>query len=54
MASFAAAYVIVWFAVVAYVTHLGLEQRRLTRTLECLQSEADKAESDAQPVSKAA
>jgi CcmD family protein len=54
MATFAAAYVIVWLVVVAYVTRLGLDQRRLARTLESLQSEAERAEPVATPGSEAA
>ena len=42
MLSFMTAYLIVWFAVLAYMAQLGGEQRRLRRIAEALQAEFDK------------
>ena len=41
MFSFMTAYVVVWFAVMAYVVRLGGEQRRLRRMAEALQEKLD-------------
>jgi CcmD family protein len=42
MLSFMTAYLIVWFAVLAYMVRLGGEQRRLRRIAEALQAEFEK------------
>ncbi len=39
MFTFLTAYLIVWFASLAYMLRLGREQRRLRRTAEALQAE---------------
>ena len=42
MFTFMTAYLIVWFAVLAYMVRLGREQRRLRRTAEALQTQFEK------------
>ena len=42
MLTFMTAYLVVWFAVLAYVLRLGGEQRRLRRTAEALQAQFEK------------
>jgi CcmD family protein len=42
MLTFVTAYLIVWFAVLAYMLRLGGEQRRLRRTAEALREQFDK------------
>jgi CcmD family protein len=41
MLTFMTAYLVVWFAVLAYVLRLGGQQRRLRRTAEALQAELE-------------
>ena len=45
MLTFMTAYLVVWFAVLAYLMRLGGEQRRLRRTAEALQAEFEKRQS---------
>jgi len=54
MTNFIAAYVIVWLAVVLYVTRLGARQRRLYRSLEDLKSQLDSQHTQERPPSVAA
>jgi CcmD family protein len=54
MTNFIAAYVIVWLAVVLYVTRLGTRQRRLRRSLEDLKSQLDSQPTQQRPPSVAA
>jgi len=42
MLTFMTAYLVVWFAVMAYMIRLGGEQRRLRRIAEALQAESEK------------
>ena len=42
MLAFMSAYLIVWFAVLAYMVQLGSQQRRLRRTAEALQAQFEK------------
>jgi CcmD family protein len=42
MLTFLTAYLVVWFAVLAYLLRLGGEQRRLRRTVEALQAESER------------
>jgi CcmD family protein len=54
MPSFAAAYLIVLFAVVLYVARLGVAQRRLARELEALRVREEGSRNGEEPVSRAA
>ncbi len=42
MFTFMTAYLIVWFAALAYLVRLGREQRRLRRTADALQTQFEK------------
>ena len=42
MLTFMTAYLVVWFAVLAYMVRLGREQRRLRRLAETLQSRSSR------------
>ncbi len=42
MLTFMTAYLVVWFAVLAYMLRLGSQQRRLRRTAEALQAQLEK------------
>ena len=42
MLTFMTAYLVVWFAVLAYMLRLGGEQRRLRRMAEALQAQFEK------------
>jgi hypothetical protein len=39
MLSFITAYLLLWFAVLAYLVRLGSQQRRLRRTMDALQKQ---------------
>ncbi len=39
MLTFITAYLLAWFAVLAYMVRLGSEQRRLRRTMDALQKQ---------------
>lgn len=54
MATFVAAYLVIWLAVVLYVARLGAGQRRLQRDLEALKSGLKQREDPQPPVSRAA
>jgi hypothetical protein len=43
MLTFMTAYVLVWFAVLAYMVRLGIEHRRLRRLAETLKENAENA-----------
>jgi len=48
MLTFMTAYLVVWFAVSAYLVRLGAAQRRLRRLAEALQAESEKQETSRQ------
>ena len=48
MLTFMAAYLVVWFALFAYMLRLGGEQRRLRRAAEALQAQFEKQRSSRQ------
>ncbi|HUT12830.1 MAG TPA: CcmD family protein [Thermoguttaceae bacterium] len=54
MGAFAAAYSIVWIAVLLYVWRLGRRQRRLLRTVEALRLQLEQSPDRENPGSKAA
>ena len=54
MTTFMAAYLLVWLAVLVYVGHLGVEQRRLQRSLDTLRDDTPDAVSETETPAKAA
>ncbi len=54
MGMFAAAYLVVWLAVVLYVLWLGVRQRRLQRAIEALELHFEQSEPREEPTSTAA
>lgn len=54
MATFIAAYLIVWLGVAIYVVRLGVRQRRLERALAAFEREAGDRQTSSQPGARAA
>jgi CcmD family protein len=54
MGAFAAAYLVVWGAVLVYVLRLGGRQRRLDEAVRRLQARLDEADSPNTPTTRAA
>ena len=54
MATFAAAYLIVWLAVVLYIAWMAGCQRQLARSIESLRSQLESPQGEEEQVSKAA